>query len=164
MDSTSYVVDESAAAAGAAGGLVGFIMASLAVVAVIGIAYAVLTIIARWKVFTKAGEAGWKSIIPIYNEYVEWKISWSNITLFWAYIGVGIVGAILYSMDASAAASNGGNPGILRGASSLPAFSRICRSSCSRAADRSTPAFRNRPPATPSSLPSSASQICSTVT
>ena len=113
MDSTSYVVDESAAAAGAAGGLVGFIMASLAIVAVIAIAYYVLTVIARWKIFTKAGEAGWKSIIPIYNEYVEWKISWSNITLFWAYIGVGIVGAILYSMDASAAAANSGNLGIM---------------------------------------------------
>ena len=44
------------------------------------------------------------------------------------------------------------------------AFSRICRRSCSRAALRSTPCFRNRPPATPSSFPSSASQICSTVT
>ena len=28
---------------------------------------AVLLIVAMWKIFTKAGEGGWKSIIPIYN-------------------------------------------------------------------------------------------------
>ena len=27
----------------------------------------ILMIVAQWKIFTKAGEAGWKSIIPIYN-------------------------------------------------------------------------------------------------
>lgn len=38
--------------------------------AVLWVAYAVfivLYIVAYWKIFTKAGEAGWKSIIPIYN-------------------------------------------------------------------------------------------------
>ena len=28
---------------------------------------AIISIIAMFKIFTKAGEAGWKSIIPIYN-------------------------------------------------------------------------------------------------
>lgn len=36
--------------------------------------FAVLSIIALWKIFTKAGEEGWKSIIPIYNTYVLLKI------------------------------------------------------------------------------------------
>jgi hypothetical protein len=27
-----------------------------------------------WKIFEKAGEAGWKSIIPIYNVYIMYKI------------------------------------------------------------------------------------------
>lgn len=31
-------------------------------------------IISMWKIFTKAGEEGWKSIIPIYNLYVLLKI------------------------------------------------------------------------------------------
>lgn len=31
---------------------------------------AVVAIVAMWKIFTKAGEAGWKSIIPIYNIYI----------------------------------------------------------------------------------------------
>lgn len=35
----------------------------------------VLTIIAEWRIFTKAGEAGWKSLIPIYNAVVLFKIA-----------------------------------------------------------------------------------------
>ena len=38
-----------------------------------------ILIIADWKIFTKAGEAGWKSIIPILNTYTEYKISWLGI-------------------------------------------------------------------------------------
>ena len=34
----------------------------------------VLLIVANWKIFTKAGEAGWKSLIPFYNLYVLCKI------------------------------------------------------------------------------------------
>ncbi len=34
----------------------------------------VLIIAARWKVFTKAGQPGWASIIPIYNTYIMTKI------------------------------------------------------------------------------------------
>ena len=34
----------------------------------------VLTIIGRWKIFTKAGQEGWKSLIPIYSEYTTLKI------------------------------------------------------------------------------------------
>lgn len=36
----------------------------------IGLAAIVLLVIGQWKVFQKADEAGWKSLIPIYNEYV----------------------------------------------------------------------------------------------
>ena len=38
------------------------------------IAAVVIMIAAMWKVFTKAGEEGWKAIIPIYNYYVLLKI------------------------------------------------------------------------------------------
>ena len=41
---------------------------------VVFIAIIVLLIIAQWKIFTKAGEAGWKSIIPIYNIAILYKI------------------------------------------------------------------------------------------
>ena len=35
----------------------------------------ILLIIAHWKIFVKAGEAGWKSIIPIYNSMIDFKIA-----------------------------------------------------------------------------------------
>lgn len=36
-----------------------------------------LTILANWLMFRKAGEAGWKSIIPVYNTYTAYKIAWT---------------------------------------------------------------------------------------
>ncbi len=36
---------------------------------------AILTIIGMWKIFKKAGEKGWKSIIPYYNMYIQCKVS-----------------------------------------------------------------------------------------
>jgi len=38
------------------------------------IAWAVLVIIAEWKIFTKAGKDGWKALIPIYNAYTMLQI------------------------------------------------------------------------------------------
>lgn len=35
----------------------------------------VLLIIAMWKIFEKAGEAGWKAVIPLYNIYMLCKIA-----------------------------------------------------------------------------------------
>jgi hypothetical protein len=37
-------------------------------------AFAVFLIAAQWKVYTKAGQPGWASIIPIYNIYILTKI------------------------------------------------------------------------------------------
>jgi hypothetical protein len=41
---------------------------------IIGLLIAVFLIVAMWKVFTKAGQPGWASIIPIYNIYIWCKI------------------------------------------------------------------------------------------
>ena len=54
----------------------------------------ILQIIANWRVFTKAGESGWKSIIPVYSDYITFKISWTKgKTVFWIWL----VGNILMS-------------------------------------------------------------------
>jgi len=42
-----------------------------------------LLLIATWKIFTKAGQAGWKCLIPIYNAYVFCKIIHMN---FWVWV------------------------------------------------------------------------------
>src|SRR5438094_3620519 len=41
---------------------------------IVGLLIALFIIVAMWKVFTKAGQPGWASIIPIYNLYVSCKI------------------------------------------------------------------------------------------
>ena len=42
------------------------------------IALIVIEIIATWKIFVKAGEPGWKAIIPIYSTYILFKITYGN--------------------------------------------------------------------------------------
>ena len=45
---------------------------------VLSLALGVLGIVAMWKIFEKAGEPGWAAIIPFYNLYVLFKITWGN--------------------------------------------------------------------------------------
>jgi len=44
------------------------------ITSLLSIATMVLAIVGLWKIFTKAGEEGWKAIIPYYNLYVLCKI------------------------------------------------------------------------------------------
>jgi len=59
--------EEAALAAGIAGLGIGFML--------LIIALSVLTIVAKWKINTKAGQPGWACLIPIYNLYVELRIA-----------------------------------------------------------------------------------------
>ena len=58
----------------------------------------IIYVIAYWKIFTKAGEKGWKALIPIYNTYLMYKIvnmkSW-----FWYLIGISICAGIMMAFD-----------------------------------------------------------------
>lgn len=45
---------------------------------IIGIAYTVASVIAMWKIFTKAGQAGWKIFIPVYNAMTLFKIIYGS--------------------------------------------------------------------------------------
>lgn len=49
---------------------------------VFAFAWWILQIVANWRIFTKAGEAGWKSIIPVYGDYISYKIAWQT-AFFW---------------------------------------------------------------------------------
>lgn len=57
---------ETSSAGSAAGGLV---------VSVLYVAVVVAFIVGLWKLFVKAGEAGWAAIVPFYNQYVLLKIA-----------------------------------------------------------------------------------------
>ena len=55
-----------------------FLGAYLGVVCILALVIAVLSIVANWKIYTKAGRPGWKCLIPVYNVYILFDIS-SNI-------------------------------------------------------------------------------------
>ena len=78
----SYSSIDSVAATGigeAFGAFMGIIM-------VVSLVVAALQLVAMWKVFTKAGEKGWKSIIPIYNVVILFKISGISPWLILVYL------------------------------------------------------------------------------
>ncbi len=58
--------------------LIGAVIGATASIWIFGLLFAVVTVIAMWKVFQKAGEEGWAAIVPYYNLYVLYKITWGN--------------------------------------------------------------------------------------
>jgi len=57
-------------------------MGAIIVGAIIGY---IIAVIPMWKQFTKAGEAGWKALIPIYNTYTAFKLFYKT-KMFWAML------------------------------------------------------------------------------
>ena len=57
-----------------------------------------LIIISTWKILEKAGEKGWKALIPIYNVYLLYKIvgikKW-----FWITLLTSLIGSIICSVN-----------------------------------------------------------------
>lgn len=43
----------------------------------------------RWFIFQKAGEKGWKALIPFYGKYTLFKLFW-NTNMFWASLALAI--------------------------------------------------------------------------
>jgi len=68
---------------------------------IIWLAVVVLMIASMWKIFTKAGQPGWASLIPIYNIYVWCKIvgrpGWWVILFFIPFVNFVI--AIILAID-----------------------------------------------------------------
>ena len=48
----------------------------------ISLIFTIASIVGLWKIFEKAGLDGWKSIIPFYNLYCLFKLTWGNGWLF----------------------------------------------------------------------------------
>lgn len=45
---------------------------------VVSLIIAVFMIVCMWKIFVKAHEEGWAAIVPVYNAYILYKITWGN--------------------------------------------------------------------------------------
>ncbi len=85
------------------------------VLVVVYIAIIVLVVAGWWMIFAKAGEAGWKAIIPIYNVLVLLKVvgrEWWWLILFLIPF-VGFIAWIFVSLDL--AKSFGRTPGFAIG-------------------------------------------------
>lgn len=55
---------------------------ALFLTAIFSLAVVVFEFIVTWRIYKKAGEPGWASLIPFYNLYVLFKITWGNGWLF----------------------------------------------------------------------------------
>ena len=47
----------------------------------------IVSVISKWHIYVKAGEAGWKSVIPFYNDYILYKIIWGNARMLLLPLG-----------------------------------------------------------------------------
>ena len=82
------------------GGFLGGALATAGIFAgIISVAVYILLIIGWWKIFTKAGEAGWKSLIPFYNIYTIFKICWDT-KYFWVSLVISVLGGVLSAIPA----------------------------------------------------------------
>jgi hypothetical protein len=71
----------------------------------LGLIVAVLAIVALWKIFTKAGEPGWYSIIPIWNTLVLLRIvgrpMWWIILLLIPFVNIVIIIIVMNDLSKS---------------------------------------------------------------
>lgn len=75
----------------------------------IGLVLAIITIIAEWKLLKKAGQPGWASLIPVYNVYKIFQLSYAETKQFWIYLILSIAAGIFSAIGQNIAQS-GGNP------------------------------------------------------
>ena len=64
---------------------------------VLSVVWYILILATGWKMYEKANEPGWKSIIPIYNTYTCYKFTWDT-KIFWIYILCTALGEVLPSL------------------------------------------------------------------
>lgn len=70
-------------------------------VTVVALVFAVVTIVALWKVFTKAKQPGWAAVVPLYNAYILLKMIGRPVwflVLFFVPV-VNLIVALIMSID-----------------------------------------------------------------
>ena len=55
--------------------------ASIAVALGIAACFLLIGAIGKWQMFKKAGIEGWKAIIPVYSDWLEFRLAWPDETL-----------------------------------------------------------------------------------
>ena len=62
--------------------------------AIIGIILRILRIIALWKAFERAGEPGWKALVPVYCTYIQYKLSGMK-NWFWYGLLIAVIAWVI---------------------------------------------------------------------
>lgn len=63
----------------------------------------ILTYCIRWFIFQKAGEKGWKALIPFYSDYINYKIAWDGriyLALLVGTVASSVLGALFGLINA----------------------------------------------------------------
>lgn len=68
--------------------------AAIGIYSIFALVIAVVSLVGMWKVFVKAGKPGWACLIPFYNLYCLFEISFGSGWLF-LLIGVPCVGIVM---------------------------------------------------------------------
>lgn len=95
METLATVLTEGEKEAAIAGGVAG---AAVGMAITFIIAFYIITVIATWKIFKKAGEPGWKCLIPIYNYYIMYKIVGMK-NWFWWLLFTYILTSIMFAVS-----------------------------------------------------------------
>lgn len=67
-------------------GLMGMLAGFMAVMVFVLIALAIFMIVVKWRLFTKAGIEGWKSLIPFYSDYLWYRMICGNGWLMFSWL------------------------------------------------------------------------------
>lgn len=104
--SSYYATTSSMAEASVATGIIAGLMAFLVAYGIFVLAMVIIQLVGMWKVYSKAGEPGWKCLIPIYNIVTLFKIAGISPWLVLGYLaiivpiigGFVVLGISIYSM------------------------------------------------------------------
>jgi len=85
------------------------------IVSLVWLAFAIVIIVAMWRIYTKAGKPGWAAIVPIYNLYVLTQIvgrpGWWVLLMLIPFVN--IVVAFILAVDLAKSFGKDGAFGIL---------------------------------------------------
>ena len=79
-----------------AGGVL-FFAVTIAAIVIFSVVRYLLNAIGYSKMYRKAGEAGWKAFIPVYNTYNNYKISWTGKRFFFCAVLCVLITAMSHS-------------------------------------------------------------------
>ena len=77
------------------------ILPMLTILGLLAIVLVAFLLVAGWKIFKKAGEPGWKILIPIHNIYVMYKIL-DMADWFWITLGVSLCCELIITPNTTA--------------------------------------------------------------